>query len=112
MESFDDPPDHCIQIGILVAAQEVAEIGDVVIAGVVDALTQPLEVEAGSAAVPELEDRERADQIASERTGRDFGQIMEIADLRALAGGANFLGDGFLECEARNGRRLEGRSLK
>jgi hypothetical protein len=55
--TLDDAPDHAVKIGLLVFAQKIGEIGQIVVGAAFHPLAQTCVVETGTAAVPQLQDR-------------------------------------------------------
>ena len=103
----DHARDHRGEIGILILTQQIFQILQVVIRPSLDAGAKASEVQSGTAAVPEFERGQGPDQFLLQRTARDLGQVIEVANFRALARCPDFLGDHFLQGETRDGRRSE-----
>src|SRR5690606_15457142 len=71
-----------------------------VIGAALDTLAERVEIESRTAAIPQLQDGEAAHEISIERTARKLTQVVQIADLGALACGTHLFGDYFFERKA------------
>lgn len=69
LEISDHPRDHRAEIGVLVLAQEVFQVQQVVIVAGLDAGAKATEIQPGTAAVPEFG---TSGQGQNERTGSGF----------------------------------------
>jgi hypothetical protein len=52
LKAFDDSPNHRGKVGILILAEEIAKITDVVVAAILNALAKSLEIEPWASAAP------------------------------------------------------------
>jgi hypothetical protein len=59
-KAVNDPADYAVQIGLLVLAQKGRQVTDVIVALSGNPVAEAVVVEAGAAAIPELEDSERS----------------------------------------------------
>jgi len=102
-ESIDNASNHFVQIRPLVLAQKSGEFSNVVIACTHDPFPEPAVVEIRTIAVPQFENRQRANDVAIKNTDRYFRKIVKVFDLGALGGGPDFLRHHLLlEGETRN----------
>ncbi len=80
-KSFRHTGNHASEIGLLVLTQEIRKVSDIVIGGAAYPLTEASIVE-GATAAPELQHRQRTNEVSVERPSGDLREIVQVADFR------------------------------
>ena len=78
--AVDDAPDHAIEVGPLIFAQQVGEVRYVVVAADFDALAEPFIVEPGPPLFQSLSTAKCSDQVAVQGATGDLCKVMKVAD--------------------------------